>query len=64
MISEGSDESTPTQEDELELVAKCQAGDADAFNELVSRYRNRAFGMIYNIVRNERDAWDLRRTVF
>jgi RNA polymerase sigma-70 factor (ECF subfamily) len=51
-------------EDELKLVAKCQAGDTAAFNELVTRYRQRAFAMIYNMVRNEQDAWDLTQDGF
>jgi RNA polymerase sigma-70 factor (ECF subfamily) len=50
--------------DDLELVARCQAGDASAFNELVTRYRSRAFAMIYNMVRNEQDAWDLAQDGF
>ena len=50
--------------DDLELVARCQTGDASAFNELVTRYRNRAYAMIYNMVRNEQDAWDLAQDGF
>jgi RNA polymerase sigma-70 factor (ECF subfamily) len=50
--------------DDLTLVAKCQAGDTAAFNELVTRYRSRAFAMIYNMVRNEQDAWDLAQDGF
>jgi RNA polymerase sigma-70 factor, ECF subfamily len=55
---------SPAQDDELQLVARCQAGDRDAFNELVTRYRSRAFAMIYNMVRNEQDAWDLAQDGF
>jgi RNA polymerase sigma-70 factor (ECF subfamily) len=51
-------------QDELQLVARAQAGDTQAFNELVTRYRNRAFAMIYNMVRNEQDAWDLAQEGF
>jgi len=50
--------------DDLELVARSQAGDTSAFNELVTRYRNRAYAMIYNMVRNEQDAWDLAQDGF
>jgi RNA polymerase sigma-70 factor (ECF subfamily) len=50
--------------DDLELVARSQAGDPLAFNELVIRYRTRAFAMIYNMVRNEQDAWDLTQDGF
>ena len=50
--------------DELELVAKSQAGDTAAFDALVTRYRSRAFSMIYNLVRNEQDAWDVAQDGF
>ncbi len=53
-----------TGPDDLELVARSQAGDTTAFNELVTRYRNRAYAMIYNMVRNEQDAWDLAQDGF
>ena len=50
--------------DDLELVARSQAGDTAAFSELVTRYRNRTYAMIYNMVRNEQDAWDLAQDGF
>src|SRR3954463_12183929 len=53
-----------TPEDELQLVERCQQGDTAAFNDLVTRYRQRAFAMIYNMVRNEQDAWDLTQDGF
>src|ERR1700716_3708557 len=49
---------------ELELVKQCQKGDSTAFDELVVRYRTRIFGMIYNMVHNEQDAWDLAQDSF
>src|SRR5437899_7389150 len=49
---------------ELELVKRCQNGDAEAFDQLVVRYRTRVFGMIYNMVHNEQDAWDLAQDSF
>ena len=50
--------------DELQLVAKAQAGDTAAFDALVTRYRSRAFSMIYHMVRNEQDAWDVTQDGF
>ncbi len=47
-----------------ELVARCQKGDTGAFNELINRYRQRCFSMIYQMVRNEDDAWDLAQDGF
>jgi RNA polymerase sigma-70 factor (ECF subfamily) len=49
---------------ELDLVKQAQAGDTEAFDQLVSQYRNRVFGMIYNMVHNEQDAWDLAQDSF
>jgi RNA polymerase sigma-70 factor (ECF subfamily) len=59
-------EATAAQADvsELDLVKRCQAGDAEAFDELVVRYRTRIFGMIYSMVHNEQDAWDLAQDSF
>jgi RNA polymerase sigma-70 factor, ECF subfamily len=59
-------EATPAQADvsELELVKQCQAGQTEAFDELVTRYRTRVFAMIYNMVHNEQDAWDLAQESF
>ena len=59
-------EATAAQADvpDLDLVKQAQAGDTGAFDQLVSRYRNRIFGMIYNMVHNEQDAWDLAQDSF
>jgi RNA polymerase sigma-70 factor (ECF subfamily) len=59
-------EATPAQSDvsEIDLVKRCQAGETEAFDELVTRYRTRIFGMIYNMVHNEQDAWDLAQDSF
>src|SRR6202011_4627987 len=59
-------EATLAQADvsELELVRRCQAGRTEAFDELVARYRTRIFAMIYNMVHNEQDAWDLAQDSF
>jgi RNA polymerase sigma-70 factor, ECF subfamily len=50
--------------DDVELVKRCQAGDSSAFNDLVTRYRSKAFTMIYGMVQNEQDAWDLAQEGF
>ena len=49
---------------ELDLVRQAQEGDPEAFDQLVSRFRTRVFGMIYNMVHNEQDAWDLAQDSF
>ncbi len=57
-------ETAAAEPDDLQLVARSQAGDTSAFNELVTRYRSRAFSMIYQMTRNEQDAWDLAQDGF
>jgi RNA polymerase sigma-70 factor (ECF subfamily) len=47
-----------------ELVARCKAGDDDAFAELVTRYRTRVFGMIVRTVGDRGRAEDLAQDVF
>ncbi len=54
----------PAAESDLDLVARCQRGDAAAFDTLVTRYRGKIYAMIYNMVRNEQDAWDLAQDAF
>lgn len=49
---------------DLDLVRQAQAGDSEAFDQLVGRFRTRVFGMIYNMVHNEQDAWDLAQDSF
>ena len=50
--------------DDVDLVKRCQAGDSSAFNDLVTRYRGKVFTMIYGMVQNEQDAWDLAQEGF
>lgn len=59
-------EATPAQADvpDTTLVLQAQKGDTAAFDALVGRYRSRIFGMIYNMVHNEQDAWDLAQDSF
>src|ERR1700732_4110788 len=47
------------QSAEIELIHRSQAGDTEAFGELVTKYRATIFNMVYAIVGNEYDAWDL-----
>lgn len=55
---------TPVETDDVDLVKRCQGGDTKAYNELVTRYRGKVYAMIYNMVRNEQDAWDLAQDAF
>ena len=50
--------------DDIVLVRRCQKGDALAFEQLVIKYRCKVFSMIYGMVQNEQDAWDLAQEGF
>ena len=52
------------ESDDAELVRRCQAGDSSAFSDLVIRYRNKVFAMVYGMTQNEQDAWDLAQEGF
>ena len=60
-------QSVPEIEDgpsDLDLVQKCRKGDQRAFEVLVQRYRGKVYSMIYNLINNDADAWDLSQEVF
>jgi len=52
------------QSQDLELTRRSQAGDTEAFGELVSKYSTKIFTMVYCILGNENDAWDLAQEGF
>src|SRR4029077_14255730 len=54
---------TPEPTDE-ELVARTQAGDPEAFDDLVVRYSPRLYGLIYNMTSNHEDTNDLLQEIF
>ena len=58
------DEAAQSTAEDIALVERCRRGDTQAYNDLVTKYRNRAYAMIYNMVRNEQDAWDLAQEGF
>ncbi|MDA0814297.1 MAG: sigma-70 family RNA polymerase sigma factor [Verrucomicrobia bacterium] len=47
-----------------DLVLQAQAGDPRAFEALVNRYRGKVYAMIYNMIHNDADAWDLAQDTF
>jgi RNA polymerase sigma-70 factor, ECF subfamily len=49
---------------DMELTRRSQAGDTEAFDELVTKYRIKVFTKVCGIVRNEHDAWDLAQEGF
>jgi RNA polymerase sigma-70 factor (ECF subfamily) len=56
-------EAAPANPDS-ELVARTQAGDARAFDELVVKFTPRLYGLVYNMTSNHEDANDLLQDVF
>lgn len=49
---------------DLEIVQKVQEGDIDAFDQLVSKYRERIYAVVYNLTSNREDASDLTQDAF
>ena len=47
-----------------ELIRRSKAGDTEVFGELVTKYRIKIFNMVYSMVRDEQDAWDLAQEAF
>lgn len=52
-----------TDEDKA-LVARAQAGDAAAFDDLVVKYSPRLYGLVYNMTSNHEDTNDMLQDVF
>ncbi len=59
---------TPERQQEadadLVIVRQVQAGDVAAFDRLIVKYRERVFGVIYNLAANREDASDLTQDAF
>lgn len=49
---------------DLAVVRQVQAGDVAAFDRLIGKYRERVFGIIYNMTSNREDAADLTQDAF
>lgn len=49
---------------DLYYVNKVKAGDFRAFSEIVSRYKNKIFNIVFRVVENREDAEDLTQEVF
>ena len=49
---------------DLEIVRQVQAGDVAAFDRLILRYRERVYGIVYNMTSNREDAADLTQDAF
>ena len=50
--------------DEAALIERCRAGDLGAFEPLVEKYRQRAYRLAYNVLRDPEEAWDVAQDAF
>ncbi len=59
---------TPERQQEadadFEVVKRVQAGDVAAFDQLIRKYRERLFGVVYNLTSNREDTADLVQDAF
>lgn len=46
-------------DEDLQLLSRCDAGDRDAFNDLVRKYQRPLYAMLYRMVSDHDDAADL-----
>lgn len=56
-------EANPQNED-ADLIARTQAGDTAAFDQLVVKYSPRLYGLVYNMTSNHEDTNDLLQDIF
>ncbi len=60
--------SSPERQQEADsdfaVVKQVQAGDVAAFDRLILKYRERVFGVVYNLTANREDASDLTQDAF
>ncbi len=56
-------EDAPEPSDQ-ELIARTQAGDPEAFDDLIRRYNPRLYGLVYNMTSNHEDTNDLLQDIF
>src|SRR5437763_570243 len=54
----------PKSDEDQQLVARTQAGEAAAFDQLVVKYTPRLYGLVYNMTSNHEDTNDLLQDVF
>src|SRR6266550_2262495 len=54
----------PRNDEDQQLVARTQDGDAGAFDQLVVKYTPRLYGLVYNMTSNHEDTNDLLQDIF
>jgi len=56
--------SRPADIDERALLERCRAGDVEAFEPLVEKYRQRVWRLAYQVLRDREEAWDCAQDAF
>ena len=56
--------SRPADIDERALLDRCRAGDVEAFEPLVEKYRQRVWRLAYQVLRDREEAWDCAQDAF
>ncbi len=64
MSTEPPAESVPKVDPDRELVRRAQAGETQAFDELVVKFSPRLYGMVYHMTSNKEDTHDLLQDIF
>jgi RNA polymerase sigma-70 factor (ECF subfamily) len=54
----------PAEIDERQLIQRCIAGDASAFEPLVEKYRQRVWRLAYQVLHDREEAWDVAQEAF
>jgi RNA polymerase sigma-70 factor (ECF subfamily) len=62
--NEPADERCVKREQDLEAVAACQQGEAEAFGRLVERYQREIYRLCYRFVNDHHDASDMAQEAF
>ncbi|MEW6377172.1 MAG: sigma-70 family RNA polymerase sigma factor [Thermodesulfobacteriota bacterium] len=51
-------------QEEMELISRCQQGDQDALKEIFDQYHKKVYRIAYGVVRQREDALDIVQEVF
>ena len=57
-------EKDESRQQDDELIARSQAGDASAFDDLIVKYSQRLYGLVYNMTSNHEDTNDLMQDIW
>ena len=52
------------ENDDIQLVERAQAGDREAFKELVERYQRKVYGICYGMLKEQEASLDVSQEVF